>query len=134
VSSLTFNVMSPDAERYLVTISGDLCWPDADQLWHRLDTLINRGVLLVLDLANIELADSRAVRTLLLAQRAAAERRATLRLAAPSAQLSRLLARGGVDDLFDTRPDAVSALLDHSDDAAPSNGSTAAEFSNQSDD
>ena len=131
MNGLVFNVISPDTERYLVTVRGELWWPEGDRLWHRLDTLINRGVLLVLDLRNLEAVDSSGIRTLLLAQRAAAQRGATLRLAGASEPLIRLLTQGGVDDLFDMRPDPGSALVDHDDDAAPRGGSTAAQYSNQ---
>jgi anti-anti-sigma factor len=88
-------------------------WPDSDQLWHRLDTLINGGVLLVLDLRGVEAIDSTGIKTLLQAQRAAAQRGATLRLTGPSAQIMRLLTRGGVADLFDIRPDPGSALTEY---------------------
>ncbi len=134
MSSLAFGVISPDAERYLVTVHGELCWPDADRLWQRLDTLINRGVLLVLDLKFVTVTDSSGIRILLLAQRAAAERAATVRLAAASAQLMRLLTDAGLEDLFDVRPDAATALIDHDDDGAPSGDDSAAEYSNRGDD
>jgi len=133
VNGLVFNVISPDAERFLVAVRGELWWPEAEHLWHRLDTLINRGVLVVLDLRNVEALDSSGIRTLLLAQRAAAQRGATLRLAGAGEPLIRLLARGGVDDLFDIRPDPGTALVDHDDDAAPRGGNTAAQYRNQAD-
>lgn len=97
------------AGRRLLRLCGDLDFAGAEQAWQQADALLADNTTLVLDLACVQMADSSALRFLLLARREAAARGGALQLIGVRPWLRGRLRLGGVLELFDIRPDPGAA-------------------------
>ena len=103
-------VTSPHPHQWVVAFLGDLDLGSVDRAWALIDTLLYPGALLVVDLADLNFADSSGLRVLLHAQDRAGEHGASVRLAAPGHMLRHYFDQTGVTDRFDIRPDVFTAL------------------------
>lgn len=106
----TVHVVDLGDRLYLMHVRGDLDMPAADNAWQRADNLLTPGAALIIDLSRLNLADSSALRFLLLARREAERRGAKLRLTGLRPWLRERLRQGGVLHLFDIRPNLAAAL------------------------
>jgi anti-anti-sigma factor len=98
------------AGRRLLRLRGDLDFVGAEQARQQADVLLASNTVLVVDLAGVELADSSALRFLLLTRREAAARGGVLQLTGVRPWLRDRLRLGGVLELFDIRPELGVAL------------------------
>lgn len=103
-------VVEIDPARHVVMLRGELDMIGSERAWPKLDALLVPGALLVLDVSHIDLADTGGLRMLLLAQRQATERGATLRLLGARPWLRNHLRTGGVLHLFELHQDLATAL------------------------
>ena len=85
---------------HVFTLPSDLDLSTSSETLQQLAPLLTPGALVVLDCANLLFADSSGLRVLILAQRIASERSASLRLARVPAILRHVLDLGGVTHLF----------------------------------
>lgn len=94
----------------IVRLSGDLDIATAPQVRERLVSLLRPGLrLLILDLSDVAFCDAAGLAVLIGAQRRATPLGATLRLAAPSAQMAGMLRVTGLDRSFTIHPTTAAA-------------------------
>jgi anti-sigma B factor antagonist len=99
----------------VVTAAGELDVATAPRLRAAIGALtLDRGRLLVLDLAGVTFCDSSGISTLIAARNLAEAAGAALALAAVPARLSRTFALIGLGDFFPTYPSAEEAIAAHS--------------------
>lgn len=110
MDQLVIQTIAPSADRYVVTLRGEVDLHVGDGLWAHLDELIQSGVLVVLDTAAVAFIDSIGIRVLLQARGAASRRDATFCLASPSPYIVQVLKTAGVLELFNVFPDTDAAL------------------------
>jgi anti-anti-sigma factor len=95
----------------VVRPSGELDTASAQELGEAIRLGFEKGLpLVVLDLSAVTFIDSTATSALLQENSAANEQGLSLRLAAPSAPVTRVLAMLGVDDVLDMRATVEDAL------------------------
>ncbi|WP_225440122.1 STAS domain-containing protein [Amycolatopsis eburnea] len=99
----------------VVTIGGELDVATAPRLRAELDAApLERGQLLVVDLAEITFCDSSGISTLIAARDVAEAAGAALALVAVPARLSRTFSLIGLGSFFPTFPTAEAAITAHS--------------------
>lgn len=97
----------------VMTASGEFDLSNCEILRSQLTAALSeepRPPLLVLDLGGVTFIDSAALNTLLIVSRHAEQVDTTLRLAAPSPIVAKLLHLTSLDTVFDIHPDVGAAL------------------------
>ncbi|MBM7789844.1 STAS domain-containing protein [Tenggerimyces flavus] len=99
------------ADAVVMRASGEFDLSNCENLRDQLLATMSEPLpLLVLDLSGVRFIDSAALNTLLIVGRHAEAVRTTLRLAAPSPIVAKLLHLTSLDTVFDVHPDVDAAL------------------------
>lgn len=97
----------------VVTASGEFDISNCDQLRdHLVAAMSEPPRLLVLEVSGVTFIDSAALNTLLIVDRHAEQVRTSLRLAAPSSTVAKLLYLTSLNTVFDVHPNVNAALAD----------------------
>ena len=101
---LRITIERDDGAAPVVTLSGELDLSCARAVADALDGLVREGADVVIDLAELRFIDSSGLSVLAVARRDAVERGGTVVLRHPSANVVKLLAISGLDQLLPVEP------------------------------
>jgi anti-sigma B factor antagonist len=101
----------PPSGRIIVSLRDDLSFAAAPDLRESLIDVLHRGAgLLILDLSHVQSCDAAGLAVLIGTQRRARSLGITMRLAAPSLPVSKVLSSTGLERNFTICPDLSAAL------------------------